>query len=45
MASDRRLAILSIYGVIAFSVAQRTKEIAVRMTLGAQPGGVVRLMM
>jgi putative ABC transport system permease protein len=37
------LAITGIYAVMAFSVSQRTQEIAIRMTLGAQRGNIARL--
>jgi predicted permease len=39
------LAVIGLYGVMAYTLQQRTREIGIRVALGAHPGNVVRMVM
>src|SRR5439155_22543759 len=39
------LAIAGLYGLVAYNVSRRTREIGIRMAIGAGPSDVLRLVM
>lgn len=39
------LSTVGIYGVISYATAQRTQEVGIRMALGAQGGGILRMIL
>ncbi len=39
------LAAIGLFGIVSYSVSQRTREIGIRLSLGADTGSVVRMLM